>query len=129
MYATTQKSVFDRTLIYFVCVVILAILAAVVFAMPKHAAPPLGTWAGQFEDKTEVTLTLTEDAGFYLDGTSIVPIVGTWTWIPISPVAGILNVEPSNWPDRVIAYSVTWLGPGRIELSNRHFTVVLRRMV
>jgi hypothetical protein len=111
-------------------VALVVLLAAPAFAMPQNALPPVGSWAGKTADGTVVTFTVTDDGGLYLEGLSAIPVVGTWTWVPMSNVTGILNCEPADWSaGRPTAYQVVWLGPDRIELSNYYFTVELRRLI
>ena len=126
MYASASK----RRFAYFLCVMILVIAATFALATPRQADPPLGTWNGQLNDRTAVTLTLTEDGGFFLDGTSPDRIAGTWTWNATSSVAGTLHCEPVDWPSHPASdYNVIWLGPGRIGLSIGEVTIVLHRMI
>jgi hypothetical protein len=116
--------------LYAVCLVLVVILAAAVFATPKYADPPVGLWSGTLDDGRTVTLTLIEDGGIRLDGVLNAPFLGTWAWTPLSATAGTLHCEPADWRDHPPGeYNVNWRAPMRIELSNSAFTVVLNRTI
>ena len=72
---------------------------------------------------------LTDDGGFYLEGTTTEPITGAWTWESLPAGTGVLRCEPADWPNhRITVYNVAWREGNRIELSNYYFKALLQRM-
>lgn len=117
----------------FVAIVILVLLPMLLGAVPPTApstVPPVGTWVGQTHDGRAVTMILTEDGGFYLEGAMGELVTGVWTWEPLPDNAGTIRCEPGDWPaHRITFYRVTWLDGHRLEVSNLYFRAVLQRMV
>jgi hypothetical protein len=113
----------------FVAIVIVILVPMLLAAKPPAPRPPLGTWNGTTDNGRVVTLILTEDRGFYLEGTTTEPVTGAWTFEALPEGAGVLRCEPADWPNHpIMIYRVTWVGANRIELSNFYFNAVLHRM-
>jgi hypothetical protein len=127
MYALPVR----RRWLFYVLLVAIAILlfTPLLLGGPPSAMPPIGTWGGQRDTGEQVTFTLNPEGGFYLEGIASAPVVGVWTWNPMSEKVGIVTCEPIHWPRHpMTSYRVVWLGPNRIELSNEQVRVVLLQM-
>lgn len=117
-----------RRLSTLLAVVVLMFVAgsSVVHAAP--AAPPIGTWKGEFGDGSAVGLLLNGNGTCMYGAWGGAATTGTATWNPTS-TGGILTLTYYNAGIESHAYySVTWTGPDTFVLSDPYFRVVMRRV-